>query len=289
MLGFAYIVSDYWRSTPSPSYEAVRRARPLVVNNLRAFYESTKMFLAATGGCETKCVVYAAINKVNNKIYVGMTSRGLAERIRGHKASARRGGKSLFWAALRKYGVDGFDFIIVCRCRNFQHALEQEQNAIASIMPEYNMTAGGEGNDGRVASITEWNPSPDETKTLLEASGGKVEKRNKKIKKGRRPKSSEHKAKISAFQKKYWDKMKRDGNFMKDYSERMSRLTKISNMGKAKKVVCVTDDNRVFESVNAAARFYNRSTSSIIYSCKKKGGFKNKTKLDRFAYVDDLR
>ena len=164
MLGFAYKVPDRLRGPgfPTRTYESIRRNRPRVIDNLRQVHASNMAYI------DRNCVVYVAVNKINNKLYVGATSKGLSYRMKGHFNDANRAsysGKSILISAIRKYGKDAFEFLIFAVCRDFKRALYGEQELIAAIMPEYNLTAGGEG-------MTGWKPSEDTLRRLSESHLG---------------------------------------------------------------------------------------------------------------------
>ncbi len=61
--------------------------------------------------------LYKAINKTNQKAYIGYTAN-LKTRIRAHKNEANRGSLLVFHQAIRKYGIDNFDFVIICTSWN---------------------------------------------------------------------------------------------------------------------------------------------------------------------------
>lgn len=99
-------------------------------------------------------IVYIATNRINGKRYVGATSFGLSVRRRQHERApnARRATCRYFHAAIKKYGPDAFDWLILVSCETFEDALQQEIRLIATIGPEYNLTAGGQGCKGRAVS-----------------------------------------------------------------------------------------------------------------------------------------
>jgi group I intron endonuclease len=118
---------------------------------------------ACAKAADGKCVVYVAVNKTNNKMYVGVTKRRLKTRIVAHFYCAFSGKRNgLFPRAIRECGKDAFEFLIAAVCSSFEQGLLSEQEAIACIKPEYNLTSGGEGNLG-------WKPS-EETKKRIAAS-----------------------------------------------------------------------------------------------------------------------
>lgn len=61
-------------------------------------------------------IVYLATNKINGKQYVGLTSLSLEKRKKVHVHDAKYKDKP-FQRALRKYGVDGFEWSILRKCR----------------------------------------------------------------------------------------------------------------------------------------------------------------------------
>lgn len=94
---------------------------------------------------EPLVVVYQATNRSNGKRYVGVTKRGLTDRRRRHGYSAAKG-VGIFQRAIRKYGIDGFDFEVLADFQgDFDLARAYEWEMIAKHRPEYNLTAGGEG------------------------------------------------------------------------------------------------------------------------------------------------
>lgn len=86
-------------------------------------------------------IIYKITNKINNKSYVGKT-KNLEKRLYQHYHNK----KSLISIALRKYGKENFD---ICILEEVNSSLVdmREQFWIAKILPEYNLTLGGEGGD----------------------------------------------------------------------------------------------------------------------------------------------
>lgn len=92
-------------------------------------------------------IVYKATNKINGKIYIGKTSQELAARIRRHLRA-----EYTFSKALRKYGLENFEFTIIDYSDDNDELSQKEQHWIAFYMSKgkngYNMTDGGEGTPG---------------------------------------------------------------------------------------------------------------------------------------------
>ena len=102
-------------------------------------------------------IVYKATNGVNANIYVGVTSRSLEARRRGHIADAKskRPGCRVLNAAIRKYGEDAFTWEVLKSFGTFAEALAGEIRFIEQLKPAYNITGGGEGFRG-MARTPEW-------------------------------------------------------------------------------------------------------------------------------------
>lgn len=94
-------------------------------------------------------IIYCAINTISKKKYVGITCKVLARRVSEHKIRALKYKDSgHFYNAIRKHGLENFNWYILSRWDNYQDALDEEVRVIALINSEYNMTRGGEGTSG---------------------------------------------------------------------------------------------------------------------------------------------
>jgi group I intron endonuclease len=98
-------------------------------------------------------LVYRAINKVNGKQYIGYTTKTLKERISVHVYKSRcKSNKHYFYLfkqALRKYGIDNFQWEVLEECSTKKECFEKEIFYISkynTISPNgYNLTKGGNG------------------------------------------------------------------------------------------------------------------------------------------------
>ena len=87
-------------------------------------------------------------NLINNKIYIGKTTRNISIRWQEHKAAAKGGSKLKFHKALRKYGVDNWEISILEEINKDINVQDKEIwyiNNFNSIKEGYNTTIGGEG------------------------------------------------------------------------------------------------------------------------------------------------
>ena len=126
---------------------------------------------------DARYYVYMHRNKINNKAYIGITSKDPKDRW-GKNGYNYRKTQPVFYAAIKKYGWDNFDHIVWANNLNKVEATYMEIKLIAIFKtnckkyknPEYgyNMTDGGEGTLGLVHS--------DETKRII---GDKAKERYK--------------------------------------------------------------------------------------------------------------
>lgn len=98
--------------------------------------------------------VYLITNRVNGKRYVGITCRGYQERFKEHVNEAMNGSTTILHNAIRKYGVDKFDLMILesniedTDIGNKEQYYIELYNTFYSSGIGYNMTEGGGGMSG---------------------------------------------------------------------------------------------------------------------------------------------
>jgi group I intron endonuclease len=103
-------------------------------------------------------IVYKIANTVNGKTYVGYTGKSLEDRWRKHLRDARYGRQTMLCNAIRKYGEAAFERIILEESEDLSRVLDVlEPKYILETGSHwtcngYNMTAGGEGSHGYIAS-----------------------------------------------------------------------------------------------------------------------------------------
>jgi group I intron endonuclease len=92
--------------------------------------------------------VYQIVNKINNKVYIGITTRSLKERFNQHKYS-RYSMDTKFSRALKKYGIENFEIqLLEDEITSLEELYEKEKYYISnfnSFINGYNSTIGGEG------------------------------------------------------------------------------------------------------------------------------------------------
>jgi len=141
-------------------------------------------------------IIYALINKVNGKVYIGQTTVSLEKRLTGHVTDSKRkkNGKFLdtkLAKALRKYGMDSFDKKILEHCYTNQDGLDRLEifyiNKFNSMKIGYNIRHGG--SRGPIAESTK------EKLRKIKSTPGYIENMSKKMT-GRKL-TEEHRAAIS--------------------------------------------------------------------------------------------
>jgi group I intron endonuclease len=104
-----------------------------------------------------KTIIYKVTNLVNGKIYIGKTTSGLKNRMKAHLCLARKcNGNGIFTRAIHKYGKENFKWEIVDCCLFEDQLSEMEKYYIKEFNCRhphgYNLTDGGEGNTGYIAT-----------------------------------------------------------------------------------------------------------------------------------------
>lgn len=91
-------------------------------------------------------LIYEAYNKNNGKSYIGLTTHTLEKRKSQHLRSAKSGSSMHFHKALRKHGVEAFEWSVVISCSDLDKLQSLEQAVIGSYesWQLYNKSLGGE-------------------------------------------------------------------------------------------------------------------------------------------------
>ena len=104
--------------------------------------------------------VYKIANKVNDKLYIGITTCSLEKRWREHKCAARNGLDTPLYRAMRCYGIDQFEIVLMYEGVNRLEIQAVEKGLIAQYGSYvrnngYNLTLGGEGEGKIVRKVGE--------------------------------------------------------------------------------------------------------------------------------------
>lgn len=71
-------------------------------------------------------IVYLIENRCNSKVYIGQTTLSLEKRWRRHQNDAKQGRQSPLYTAIRKYGPENFNLMILGQAENLNHLNEME-------------------------------------------------------------------------------------------------------------------------------------------------------------------
>lgn len=206
--------------------------------------------------------VYQHKNKINNKVYIGITS--CAPELRWGTNGQKYKSSPYFYNAIQKYGWDNFEHNILFTNLTKEEACLKEQELIQSFQSNnreysYNSTSGGE--------IFEMNKETKE-KLAISMAGNKnglghpcsQEKRQKisNAQKGRQF-TEEHKSKLSISAQQRHVPCSNE-----------KRKTLSMNYPHKKKVYC-EELNIVYNSVQECARALNISATNISKLCSGRG------------------
>lgn len=102
-------------------------------------------------------IVYKITNKINGKIYFGLTTRTLKQRFNSHLSAVRQGSKFRFHSAIRKYGIDSWDLAIVAESDDMNFIRKKEEELIS----EYNTTNSIFGYNAKPGGCGGWIVKPE--------------------------------------------------------------------------------------------------------------------------------
>ena len=129
---------------------------------------------------------YGYIYKIdfpNDKVYIGLTTTSLKQRKKEHKSCAKAGIKKHLYNALRKYNmIDTFELIEIDTADTEKELREKEimyifeYNSYSKYGYGYNMTYGGEGVNGWVATQEQREKNSEAQKKYFRETSGAREK-----------------------------------------------------------------------------------------------------------------
>lgn len=241
-------------------------------------------YLKELDKAENNYIVYMHRNKINSKVYIGITYQKAKNRWRKNGDGYKH---QKFYYAIKKYGWNNFEHIILFEKLTFEEACLKEQELIKLYNSNnrkygYNHSIGGEnGSKGSNWDMSEEAKEKDRQAHLGEKNGmfgkkpwnyGKhmtkeYKEKISKAKKGTKPwnkgkqLSDEHKEKVSISTK---IAMQRP-----EVKEKLHKKKKINDKHTWKKVVCI-ETNIIYESIHEAERKTKCRNSDIVAVCKGK-------------------
>ncbi len=204
--------------------------------------------------------IYQAINKVNNKSYIGFDSKWPRRR-RIHKWLAlTKKVNTYFHKAIRKYGWNNFEWKILFQSSNLEETLNIQENFFIekynSYNQGYNLTKGGEGTLGH--SHIPWNKGKTHTtETRKKISNSKLGKKHS-IETIEKMKFS-HKGKI--LDPKTIEKMKRNNSKFwlgkKHTKETKEKISKSNSLGNHYSAIKISINGIIFNTKKEAYQYLN--------------------------------
>jgi group I intron endonuclease len=163
-------------------------------------------------------VIYKATNEINDKSYIGKTIYSMDKRKKDHQYKALKGSKYYFHRALKKYGFDNFNWVVVEECIN-ENDLSIREEYWISKCGDYNIMKSsiGPGCNGYKD-----NPRIDEIRKTISKGVRAAHKRDPSIR-DRISKSRLEVMKDPNVRKNYCDAAKKRCN-TKQWKERQSKI-----------------------------------------------------------------
>jgi group I intron endonuclease len=201
---------------------------------------------------EHNYTVYMHKNKINGKVYIGITRQKPVKR-RWKQGSCYKCCKK-FYRAIQKYGWNNFEHIILFENLTCNDACKKEIELIKkynSIKNGYNISKGGKATNNKIHFTKEHKK--------------KIGFANKGYKNGMYGKTHTDEVKniISKKSKKQW--------LNEEYKQKMKHIVKYEK-NRFTKVICL-ETNEIFFSIAEASRKYNLHSQNISKCCR---GLRNK-------------
>jgi group I intron endonuclease len=223
---------------------------------------------------KNKMLIYQAHNPITDSFYIGKTIKTIDVRKKQHEEDAKlKRTKSIFHKAIRKYGIDVFEWVIIEMTQDYEELNNLERKWIKLIKESghkmYNMTEGGEGGSRCGIYANSYGKVPTkETKEKISLSLKKYYETHNNPMLG-----------ISLIGNKHTIEAK---NKISESKKGKKRIDMLGSKNKsARKIYCETT-GEYFETITSASIKYNLNSSKIIECCKRKI---DKTKGYSFSYV----
>ena len=215
-------------------------------------------------------LIYLITNDVNNKVYVGQTTKSLEERIQGHRSSMVSGVDTHIYRAMRKYGWDKFHFQVIATAQDQDTLNDLEAYFIQkydSIRNGYNMAPGGSIN-------TMYSPVvADKHDAIVRSPKGrkKISESMKKSYADRGGPSESHRKHLSESRKALYaspEGQKIREKFRQSFQLSASHFRAL-NEAKNKSVYCINESQQIvaeFDRVKDAAAWWHQNGYSSVKS-----------------------
>lgn len=239
--------------------------------------------------------VYEHINKINGMRYIGCTSKQPPS-LRWNNGYGYNNGQEKFFTAIKKYGWNNFEHVIVASGLNKQEALALEEKRIKeydTVLTGYNSAYGGEKNYLSEASkiklrqkrLGNKNPNYNPNKTTdryyrsriksINEQMSQEEKEKMMLRKKENYRNSKLGEKNPNYGKLSWNHNKKltesqKINIYKSWTEERRKLARQQKLGnknpQAKRVLCVST-GIIYDTIVDAAKMNNVSERTVSASC----------------------
>lgn len=194
-------------------------------------------------------LIYKATNLINNKVYIGQTTKTLEERMKRHKQDSKKL-DTYFYRAIRKYGWENFKWEIIHDNIQTEDELDNLEAYYISLYDSFDNKEKGYNTQsgGKHFKVTQ----EEKLKRKLRASGNKNPMYGKPGTWKGKHFTSEHKQKISNALK---------GKSKPEFKGGLNPS--------AKQIINITT-GEIFDCVKDASLAYNISTSSLFNNLSKR-------------------
>jgi len=233
------------------------------------------MYENITNKESSNLIVYKAISP-SKKIYIGITSKSLNERIYYHNNYSKNNKKSNrhFSNAINKYGIENIKFEIIDYATSWEELCELEKYWIGyydSYNNGYNMTLGGEGslgykyNDKRMENYLKYrNEHPEFNKNISIKLKEYFSKESNRLKQSNKRKMyylkhPEAKKEMSEIKKEYYKNHPEKGI---EHSKKIKKLFQENpeikiKMSNSRKIYLSDKNNYIKMSIACGAKYFN--------------------------------
>lgn len=200
-------------------------------------------------------LIYKITNKINNKVYIGQTSRTLAVRIREHQIAAERSDGFYLHNAIKKYGWENFEVCVLAETddRDALNMLERYYiQKFNSDVKGYNLAPGGHVNCMDSPKVKEHHDSVMRSQAVREKISATMRKRIEE-----HGISEEHRKHVSEGLKRFYAEGGRP-RYVKPFKLSPEHY-KALNDAKNKAVYCIDEAGQViaeFSRVKDAAKWW---------------------------------
>lgn len=224
-------------------------------------------------------VIYRIYNKLNNKSYIGKSSKGLTRvyaHFRDHKNPKKIKTTRLLYTAMSKYGEDNFEWEIVFVCSTIEELNAKEIEFIKKYesfgkRKGYNLTEGGTGGNT-------WASLSEEEKIRASIKLSKALKKNYKN-------NPERRKGCSKILKEIRSNPKKSAKNAEIASKRLTILNKTDPRfiaSRSTKIIC-QQNGKIYNSIREASLEFNINESTIANALRNKKVCKGYI----FAYLEE--